>query len=403
MEPGNLTLYLIIEPPKDAGFEGKMTGQQPTELETLESLARDKTAAGRNVLTATISDLFFAQSKVLTDRERALMSEILRKLISDVELSVRQGLAERLAELPDPPRDLIVTLARDEIDVARAILMQSNALQDLELIEIIRHRGLEHQMAIALRRSLSEDVSDALVSAGDTDIIRTLLLNGSARISLNTMEYLVEQSRRFDIFQEPLLHREEMTPTLARRMYEFVSQALRDFILAQWNFDPAVLDPVIAPTIEALVADQADHSTTKAEELAANLAADDALTPELMISTLKGGEVALFIAMFARWCGIAVTVARRMLFEADGDSLCIACKASGVGKPHFASIYLLSRSGASAAPHPSLADMAGLLGLYDRVSESAALSLLHKWQSDPNFLDSRWQAEPSVRPLLSSA
>jgi uncharacterized protein (DUF2336 family) len=380
-----------------------MTGQQPTELETLESLARDKTATGRNILMATISDLFFAQSQVLTDRERALMSEILRKLIADVELSVRQALAERLSELADPPHDLILTLARDEIDVARPILLRSNMLQDLELVEIVRHRGLEHQMAIALRRSLSEDVSDALVSVGNTDIIRTLLLNPSARISLNTMEYLVEQSRRFDIFQEPLLHREEMTPTLARRMFEFVSQALREFILGQWNFDPSVLDPVMAPTIDALVTNQGDQNGTKADELAANLAAEDALTPELMIATLKGGEVALFIAMFARLCGIAAPIARRMLFEAEGDSLCIACKASGIAKPYFASIYVLSRSGASGAPHPSLADMAGLLGLYDRVSESAAIALLQKWQNDPTFLDAMWQTEPSVRPLLSSA
>jgi uncharacterized protein (DUF2336 family) len=379
-----------------------MTGQPPTELETLESLARDKTAAGRNILTATISDLFFAQSKVLTDRERALMSEILRKLIADVELSVRQALAERLAELADPPHELILTLARDEIDVARPILLRSNALQDLELIEIIRHRGLEHQMAIALRRSLSEDVSDALVSAGDADIIRTLLLNPSARISLNTMEYLVEQSRRFDIFQEPLLHREEMTPTLARRMYEFVSQALRDFIMQQWNFDPGVLDPVIAPMIDVLVANQVDPIGVKADELAASLAAEHALTPELMVAALKGGEVALFIAMFARLCGVAVPVVRRMLFEAGGDALCIACKASGIAKPYFASIYLMSRGGASGASHPSLADMAGLLALYDRVSESAAISLLQKWQNDPAFLDAMWQTEPSVRPLLSS-
>jgi len=102
-------------------------------------------------------------------------------------------------------------------------------------------------------------------------------------------------------------------------------------------------------------------------------------------------------------CGIAVPVVRRMLFEAEGDSLCIACKASGIAKPYFASIYLMSRSGTAAASHPSLADMAGLLGLYDRVSESAAISLLQKWQNDPTFLDAMWQTDPSVRPLLSSA
>src|SRR5690606_28310465 len=113
----------------------------------------------------------------------------LKKLIHDVAVPVRKALAERLAQVPSAPHDVIVALANDEIDIAQPILMRSEALLDVDLIEIIRHRTMEHQLAIAMRRNLSESVSGALVEAGSQDVIKTLLENPDARISEATMCY----------------------------------------------------------------------------------------------------------------------------------------------------------------------------------------------------------------------
>ena len=51
----------------------------PTEdVSTLFKLARDKSAAGRKSLVNAVSDLFFNNTDVLSDREKALMTDILR-------------------------------------------------------------------------------------------------------------------------------------------------------------------------------------------------------------------------------------------------------------------------------------------------------------------------------------
>src|SRR5450432_3755204 len=139
------------------------------ETQHLLALARDKSVAARQALTATVTDLFFARGNVLTDRERSLMTEILRQLINDVESSVRRVLAEKLAHQEGAPRDLILALANDEIVVAQSILMHSEVLRDEELIEIIHHRTLEHQLAVAMRKSVNEPVTDALVETGNVD------------------------------------------------------------------------------------------------------------------------------------------------------------------------------------------------------------------------------------------
>lgn len=373
-----------------------MSKVERDDLEYLFELARDKTVAGRRMLVATIGDLFFSQHDVLSDRERSLMTEILRQLIHDVEVSVRRALAERLSEQPLAPHELVIALANDEIEVAHPLLVNSDVLQDLELIEIIRNRTLEHQLAIGIRKSVSEEVADALIATDSVDVIKTLLENHNAKISQRTMEYLVEQSQRVDTYQNPLLRRPDLDTTLAKRMYWWVSAALRTYILDRYEIDPAELDETMEATVKALT-EPGDNHRPKAVELADELAERQEITPALIVKTLREGEVALFAALFGKYTGIRLQLVQRMLFEPGGEGLAIACKGSGIDKSTFASIYVLTRKARGRDTVNHLADMAGILGLYDRIKDDAAGMLLKKWQRDPNFLRAIWQIEQPQR------
>jgi len=373
-----------------------MSKVERDDLEYLFELARDKTVAGRRMLVATIGDLFFSQHDILSDRERALMTEILRQLIHDVEVSVRRALAERLAEQPLAPHELVIALANDDIEVAHPLLVNSDVLQDLELIEIIRNRTLEHQLAIGIRKSVSEEVTDALIATDSVDVIKTLLENHHAKISQRTMEYLVEQSQRVDTYQNPLLRRPDLETTLAKRMYWWVSAALRSYILERYEVDPGELDETMESTVKALTEGDGEFKP-KAVALADELADRKEITPALIVKTLREGEVALFAALFGRYTGIRLQLVQRMLFEPGGEGLAIACKGSGIDKSTFASIYVLTRKARGRDSVNHLADMAGILGLFDRIKEDAAGMLLKKWQRDPNFLRAIWQIEQPQR------
>lgn len=82
--------------------------------QALLRLARQKSAEARARLAATISDLFLNQADALTERERALMADILRRVLRDIEISVRRQVAAALADQDDLPHDLMVFLANDE-------------------------------------------------------------------------------------------------------------------------------------------------------------------------------------------------------------------------------------------------------------------------------------------------
>jgi uncharacterized protein (DUF2336 family) len=369
-----------------------------SELDALLALARDKSLAGRRALVATIGDLFFARNEILTEREKALMTDILRQLIHDVEITVRRALADRLADQPTAPPELVRALANDQIEVAHPLLVNSTVLQDPDLIEIIRHRTLEHQLAIAIRKSVSEAVAEALVETEAVDVVKLLLENGNAQISQSTLDYLVEQSQRVDAYQNPLLRRPELDAQLAKRMYWWVSAALRAHILEHFEIDPSQLDETMERAVQALAA-TASAPPPKAVELAARLAEQKQISPSLMLQSLRDGEVALFAALFQRFTGIRLPLVHRMLFEPGGEGLCIACRGAGIDKSTFASIYVLTRKARGQEQSAALSEMAGILGLFDRICPEAAGTLLKKWQRDPNFVNAIWQLEqPSTRP-----
>src|SRR5690606_17279361 len=232
-------------------------------------------AAGRKALVNAVSDLFFNNKDVLTDREKALMTDILRQIIHDVEMSVRRELAERLADSNQAPHDLLLALANDEIEVAHALLIQSDILHDFDLVEIIHHRTLEHQLAIAMRKTLNESVTDALVEAGNEDVVAKMIENPNARISKSTMEYLVDQSKRVDTYQNPLLKRPDLEPELAKRMYWWVSAALRQHIVKNFKVDSADLDETLETTVKNVInrhgMASADSENSKPAKLAERL------------------------------------------------------------------------------------------------------------------------------------
>ncbi|MBI3451508.1 MAG: DUF2336 domain-containing protein, partial [Rhodospirillales bacterium] len=315
-------------------------------LRRVLALAQEKTEASRRIIFENITDLFLTPAGRLSDRERLLMSDILGRLVREMELRLRRELSNRLAALPDGPRDLMVMLANDEIEVARPVLRNSPVLRAPDLIEIVKHRSHEHLLAIALRAPLSAEVSEAIVDRGDERVIEQLLKNPDAILSRRALEYLVAESQRVDQFQEPLLSRADLPPDLAHRMFWWVSAALRQVILNRFTIDVGLLDDSLSESAKAAIADLPPPSIDdKAAQLIEAAADGQVLNHHLLVQMLRGGKIAAFVAAFARFCRLQPLIVRRVVFDPSGESLAIACRAVNVERADFASIFMLSRQG----------------------------------------------------------
>lgn len=369
----------------------------------LLELAHDKSIEARLRLVNMIGDIFSEREQVLTERERVLMTEILEKLINDFEMTLRHELAKRLADKPAVPQALVTMLANDEIEVARPILMQSKVLQDQELIRIIRNRTRQHQLAIAMRREVSEPVADALVDTGDEDVITTLLQNDSARISEATMAYLVEQSRTLDTFQEPLVARRDLDPKLARKLYLTVSVTLRHRILEQYEIEVNALDDLLETVWQDLAQAEQERGPDAAWVLAESISAEREIDAPLIIKVLRRGEIALFEALFGEVSGIRPPRLQHVLYETGGKGLAIACKALDIEKANFAPIFLLSRKGRGGEQVVDPREVSGVLQFFDNIARDAAHEVLRAWQRDDEYLSAIESIEEDLRVRAKSA
>ncbi|MHA1563707.1 MAG: DUF2336 domain-containing protein [Alphaproteobacteria bacterium] len=351
-------------------------------------LARDRTAIGRSSLIDAVTDLVSENEQRLSDQEQALITDIMCKLLHDVEMSVRSHLADRLAKLPAAPPELIRLLANDDIAVARPVLLHSSVLSDPELIDIIRHRGWEHQMAIAMRRSISIAVSDGLVAANNTTVITTLLENQDAEISAATMEYLVEQSHRVDSYQNPLVRRQDLPRDLAQRMHAWVSDALRQYIDANIEIDPSLLSDAMASVADDAIAElDADPQSSEpraSSRLATRLPSGD-IDPKVLVKLLREGEISLFESMLSRMTGLDLRLIQRLVYPQGGEGLAVACRAADIPIPIFASIFLLSRQARPGDHSVEKDELRIVLRVYDKLPMGKARHILRNWRKDPVY------------------
>jgi uncharacterized protein (DUF2336 family) len=357
-----------------------MESQAAPSLQDLIELAGEKSPEKRRVLLEEISDLFLTSNGDANESEAELMGDIMHRLISDVEMSVRKNLSERLADIPDAPRDLITSLANDEIEVATPVLTRSGVLDDADLIEIVRHRSQEHMMAVARREAVSEAVSDALVDHGEEDVIETLLHNHNALISRRATSSLAAESKRVDKYQRPLLTRPDIPPTVAYDMFDWVSKALRQHILATYDLDESVIDEALADSKKAALGDEDEgEAVSEAEKLVQRLDSAGQLTENFLVQTMRDGRIDVFITALARKCNIKARTARRIFFDRGEEGLAIACRASGFDRSTYASILMLKHKADESTKVMAATAVEKMLSTYSSLTEQNAQRVLRFW------------------------
>lgn len=363
-------------------------GTDPQELLTL---AREVSAASRRALLATITGFFGDDEEVLTERERALMRDILSKLLRETELALRRDLVETLRNRADAPQEILPALTDGDIEMVRPVLMTSPVLRDPPLIETIRHRTLQHQLAIAMRRLVTAEVAESLVEPGNADVIKALLESDNSDVAGATMEYLVEESRRVDSYQEPLVKREALPADLSRRLCLWVAAAVRRAVLERFEIDPTALDEALLAAVGRLSPQASDTGTRAARSAAAALAArlieEGEIAPQQMVHVLRDGEVSLFEALLGHMSGLEAPRLQRVVYESDGRSMAIACRAIGIEKPVFASLFLLCRKGRPSEKLGDSQEVAEVMALFDRIDPKSAASVLRLWQREWPYQD----------------
>ena len=171
----------------------------------------------------------------------ALTIETLELLAQDSAVKVRAILADEIKRLNCIPREVALRLAKDvDALVAAPILEYSPLLSDADLMEIIAGGQVSKALAaIAGRRPLSEDVSDALVQSLDVPAVAALLTNPDARIRKETMDRIIAEAEEIESWHQPLVLRADLSARAIRRIGGFVGAALLEQLAARGDLSDA--------------------------------------------------------------------------------------------------------------------------------------------------------------------
>ncbi len=357
--------------------------QQGQNIEALLQIALDPSSSGRNALAKSVVDICLEDGASLSAREVELTFDILHKLLQSVEMGVRRDLAQRLAYRADVPRDLIVTLANDQINVAYPVLVESEVLEDSDLIAIARKQPASHQIAITLRERVSTDVSEALIDTENVDVIDSLMRNPAAEIAPVTMERLVEMSRETPPLRRPLLQRQDLQPELARQMSEWVGDALKEFITTNY---PAAFDKVEFDIDEAVRRVSGESDTAAESDLNARVADIEntgGITADTLIEALALDDIELFEALFARRTGIDTVAMPVLVYDPGGEPFAIACRGCGFSQEEFETLFLQLTKSLAGEHDADSEEFRRISVYYKKLDDGAVRSVIDEWTRAP--------------------
>src|SRR6202521_1381398 len=183
-----------------------------------------------------------------TDDEIWMFGEVIGLLERDIAVAARAQLAKRLARIDNAPIRIINKLAFDDsIDVAGPVLRQSERLDCSTLVANARSKSQLHLLAISQRKSISEDVTDVLVTRGNEEVVRSVAKNDGARFSDFGILQIIKRSESDSILVEQLGRRKD----IPRHLFQQLIAKAADNVKKRLERER----PEVATQIQTLVTD----------------------------------------------------------------------------------------------------------------------------------------------------
>jgi uncharacterized protein (DUF2336 family) len=336
----------------------------------------------RDVLARRLADIVGLPSSRLTPRERWIVADLLHDILRASDVSIRKRCSRRLAGLIEAPSRLLRLLACDEFEIAQPILEDCRALTDFDLLEIVQAGSLQHRMTIARRDDVSEIISAALVSSGESPVIEGVLKNATTALAAPTIDRLVGLAQEEARLSALLIRRPELRPAQAFRLFWSCEHGDRFQILERFAVDRTILidstedifamvagesweDPLVNRVLRYIDRRQRNRE-------AAELSPYGSLEGVVDAFSLQGAQPEL-VSEIAVLAGIHKRLISRMLDDMAGEPLAILCKATGLKWPAFGALW----AGLGRTVHNEAVEQARKV--FDSLSVEKAQTVLRYW------------------------
>ena len=357
----------------------------------------------RRALLKRLADVVSLPASRINAFERAVTGDLLVEMLRLASHDERKRVAARLAPLAELPNSVARILLRDDPDIAGLLIEPCASLSDADIVGCARDAGFEHRMLLAVRRGLSEIVTETLFSFGEMEVIEAVLRNTTARLSQLGIETVVGLSRQSPNLCSPLLKRPELRPSGAYVMFWWCAPEDRRTILQRFAVSREVMqeasedvfaiandeswsDPVARKALQFIERRQRNRAAIQKSpfdnlEHAVMVAASDGLTRE------TASEIA-FLA------GIKPLTGAKLLGDPGGEPLAILCKATGMSRVDLTHLWRSMRRPETTADGRIHPDWERVQITYEMLAVDRAQTVLRYWN---------WSLSSALTPTLLRA
>ncbi len=277
-------------------------------------LLQDPSPQNRAVTAGKVATQFDHQ---LTDAERKIAHDIILLMTQDAAVMVREALADNLRSIADVPHDVAMRLAHDVESVSLPMLESSTVFSDEDLMEILKSSSEGKQAAIAQRDTVSEKLSEVIVSTASEKAVASLMVNEGAKLNEKVLNTALDRFKESDAVKAPMVNRNKLPVTVAERLVTMVSSKLQDVLVQKHELPAGVAADLIMQSRERATVNLFDGaSENDVQRLVLQLYKNSRLTPSLVLRAACVGDMAFLEWAFANLADVNITNARMLIHDA---------------------------------------------------------------------------------------
>ncbi len=342
----------------------------------------------RHVLMRRLADVVCLPESRINAFERAVTADLLVEMLREADQADRVRVARRLSILAEVPNSLVRLLIVDEIEVARPLIEECEALSDADLLYCARHGRSPHRIALAGRRGLPASLSEELVDGIDMPVIEALLKNSKAIMSQPALESAVALSQTHLSLIPLILRRGELRPSSAYVLFWWADSEVRRTILSRFGVNREIMQDMASDVFAMAAAEKwQDPISRKAlqfiERRQRNRAAIEKspyVSLEAAIAdAAERGMTRKMAEEISYMSGLKPSTGAKLLRDAGGEGLAVLCKATGLSKKALRALWQALRRplrDEEGKVHP---DLANVLVAYDMLAVDRAQTVLRYW------------------------
>jgi uncharacterized protein (DUF2336 family) len=297
----------------------------------IEGVITHGSAQRRAEILLQVTDLFIAGSGRFSEDEISLFDDVIVRLAAEIEVSVRATLASRLAPVAKAPVYISKMLASDsEIRVAGPILTLSERLDKATLVTAARTQSQEHLLAISLRKSLGEEVTDVLVERGNQEVVLRTAQNLGATFSNSGFSLLVKRSVDDDTLTTCVGSRPDLPHKLFLTLLATASELVRAKLISEHPKFKREINAAVTAVAEQIQNETGFKSRAwvEAQESVEALRAAGPLTDSTIRTFAEQEKLEEIITSISVICSVPLEIVERTIVEGEVETLLILAKAS---------------------------------------------------------------------------